>query len=244
MLGLGRSLLFDLFLCIVLGLSTEPRAHAANFISNDQSISIEEHCSKESSGGMPIVVFLHGSGGPKSPNLPYRILVKDLSKHGYCIGLPHFLDATHGSAMDPKSHYEIWIQAVKDAVTSLDRHYPSGSKPEVILIGYSLGASVVLAAAATGNRRFKAAVAFSGSLPDRYVSRVTTFPPALIIHGEEDTVIPITNAKQLLELCRRIGSSCEPDFLAGEGHVFSAQAKDSATLRIEAFLRQWAAPNR
>jgi dienelactone hydrolase len=67
-------------------------------MSGGKKIQLEEFCRSPSPAMPAAVIFLHGSGGPDSANLPYVVEEQDLAKQGYCIYVPHFLDSTGGRA--------------------------------------------------------------------------------------------------------------------------------------------------
>lgn len=64
-------------------------------------------------------------------------------------------------------------------------------------------------------------------------------PPLLILHGQQDSIIPIVNAQQLARLCEMEHYSCESHLYAGEGHGFSsASLKDADQRTLEFFARK------
>ena len=126
-------------------------------------------------------------------------------------------------------HYAAWVDAVKSCV---DQQAPSG-RP-IVLFGISLGASVALAAG-TVLPQVDAVVDWSGSLPDSYFYHLQRLPPLLILHGDEDANVPVINARQLFELCRRVGTVCTGN-IYHDGHVFPYH-RDDATERTQVFLQ-------
>ncbi|HEY8486831.1 MAG TPA: prolyl oligopeptidase family serine peptidase [Limnochordales bacterium] len=63
--------------------------------------------------------------------------------------------------------------------------------------------------------------------------------PVLLFHGEEDRVVPRSQADALVEVLRRRGVACEYHVLSGEGHGFSRPESVEEYLRAtEAFLRR------
>lgn len=195
-------------------------------MSGGAKIQVEEYCDGLASSAR-VVIFLHGSGGPQSENLPYRDELRRLRSEGYCVFVPHYLGATRGSAADPPRHYRTWARVVTDTLS-----YTKNAR--AVLVGYSLGASVALAAAAADSR-VQGVVEFSGSLPDEYVP-TAKLPPLLIFHGESDATVPAWNARQLVELCRQRQFNCEAHIWPGEGHVFSAAAVQRAEGLMGEFL--------
>jgi len=202
-------------------------------ISDGKKIHMEARCGTTSSNPAAII-FLHGSGGPSSGNLPYADEESDFVSRGFCIFLPHYLDATGGVADSPAKEYPTWVQVIEDTAKYISDNHGI-PRNRIALVGYSLGASVALGAAAN-NPTFAAVVEFSGSLPDRYVSSMTTLPPLLIVHGREDSFIPVVNALQLAELCKMKAGTCDVELYPGEGHFFSMGTIIRAKKAVEVFL--------
>jgi predicted esterase len=210
----------------------------AHFKFHHRKIALESSCaSAPEHSARAAIIFLHGSGGPDPLNLPYRFAAAQLARDGYCVAKLHFLDATSGAASDPERHYGTWVTALEQAIVTL--HHIAGAEDlRVFAIGYSLGASIVLADSATHPAEFAGVVSISGSLPDANVSRASRLPPLLMIHGEKDSVIPVRNAQQLVRLCRLTGSPCKLMILPAEGHAFTEPAKIAISQAIEKFVME------
>jgi dienelactone hydrolase len=197
-------------------------------------LEMEEYASGAAIADVPVIVLLSGSGGVQSPNMPFESQAQLFAGGGYRVYIPHYMNVTHGSPRDPIKHYAIWAQAVRDALSfiQVQTHI---SPLRIALVGYSLGASVALAAAA-GESRLAGIVIWSGSLPDAYVSAFDRLPPLLILHGAQDMGIPVFNARQLAELCELKHGVCKLSIYAEEGHAFSSAGIGRADREIEAFL--------
>ena len=114
---------------------------------------------------------------------------------------------------------------------------PKWSSRKIALIGFSLGASVALAA---GSQEVPvtAIADWYGSLPDEFFNKLKGMPPLLILHGQLDEVIPIVNAQQLVRLCGMKQFTCESHFYPDQGHGFKGNALDDADKRtIDFFSR-------
>lgn len=221
---------------LTLQLSRAAVIHSSErFLSGRKSIDVDKFVSHSASSRLPsAVVVLSGAGGLKSRNWPYRSEAMELAERGYEVYLLHYTDATNGVVSNPDLKYSIWVRVVNDAVTSIT----SAAWTRVILVGYSLGASVALAEASQ-DTRVTGVVSWSGSMPDEYATRTTTLPPLLILHGENDTVIPVSDAEQLTRLCRRLGTRCEFRPFSGESHSFSPSAISTANEIMWRFLESF-----
>jgi len=78
-----------------------------------------------------------------------------------------------------------------------------------------------------------------GSLPDAFFEQRKGMPPLLILHGQQDPIIPIVNAQQIARLCAIEHYSCESHFYVGEGHGFTgATLRDADQRTLEFFARK------
>ena len=206
----------------------------SSFVTSAGEVEIEEYASGAAIADVPVVVLLSGSGGVRSPNMPFDSQARLFAGAGFRVYIPHYLDVTHGSPSDPIKHYAIWAEAVRDALAFIQVQTHVAPR-RIALVGYSLGASVALAAAA-GESRLAGVVVWSGSLPDAYVGAFDRLPPLLILHGAQDKVIPVFNARQLAKLCELKRGVCKLSVYAEEGHAFSSAGIGRADREIEAFL--------
>ena len=167
-----------------------------------------------------VLVFLHGSGGPQA----HLDWIKALAGQNLLVLVPHYFEAT-GSTDATDRNYGDWAQAVSEAMLR-EKAKLSSSTP-VSLLGYSLGASLALTLS-TQCVVSSHVIAWEGSLPDFYFFHLRTLPHLLILHGQDDTVIPYSNALQLKVLCDRQQARCELKTFKGQNHVFSdAKAREA-----------------
>jgi dienelactone hydrolase len=178
------------------------------------------------------VILLHGASGPAMPL--YREQAAFFAGHGYRTLLLHYYDAT-GSRAPNAQHYTAWAGAVRDLIATV-----RASKPQekVYLTGYSLGASVALAA---GSQRAPvAAIAeWYGSLPDSFFHGIQGMPPLLILHGQHDANVPVVNADQLIRLCGMAHFTCESHICPDQGHGFDEKTAADADARTLAFFAEY-----
>jgi dienelactone hydrolase len=181
----------------------------------------------------PILILLHGASGPEAPL--YRDQAKYFSTKGYVVFLLNYFDAADTSVPSAEN-YVHWTTAVQDLIAYC-KSDPKLSSRKIALMGFSLGASVALAA---GSQRVpvQAIAEWYGSLPDDFFYHFQGMPPLLILHGGKDNVIPVVNAQQLVKLCQIKTLSCEDHIYPNEGHGFQGQALEDADNRtIDFFSR-------
>ena len=159
----------------------------------------------------------------------------NLPKNGFRVLLPHYLEAGHGTAATD-DNYDAWVRAVRAVLTEVDR--PREGRPlATFIVGYSLGASVALALGSQ-TPKLDAIAEFYGSLPDKYFRDLRGMPPLLILHGELDKEIPVSNARQLSQLCADAALKCDIHIYPMDGHGFSPESMKDADQRILLFFSQ------
>jgi dienelactone hydrolase len=192
--------------------------------ANVKAVSVEQFGSNPS---LPLMILLHGANGPSAF---YREQASFFAKHGYRVVLPHYLEAGKGDAATD-GNYQAWASAVRNTIET----FQNGHQSPTVIVGYSLGASVALALGSEGEGPDGIAE-FYGSLPDKYYRDLKGMPPLLILHGGQDTNIPVYNALQLSQLCEQGGLTCEKHIYPTEGHGFTADALRDADQRVLQFF--------
>jgi len=215
-----------LCLCSLLANAASPAQ--AKFMSGEKSVKYEVY-GAEANG--PVLILLHGSSGPDAQL--YRAQAEFFAANGYTVLLLHYFDAT-GSSMPNDENYVRWVKAVYDLIQEC-RTIPGFQKRKIALIGFSLGASVALAA---GSQRVQvgAIADWYGSLPDEFFDKIKGMPPLLVLHGKRDGVIPIINAEQMVRLCGMAKFTCESHFYSDQSHGFMGSALEDADSRTLDFF--------
>lgn len=177
------------------------------------------------------LILLHGASALSLPL--YKDQAVYFAGHGFRVLMPHYFDATR-SQSPTTENYHAWANVVEEFVSECRKQT---STQKVFLVGYSLGASVALAAGSEG-AGIDAIADWYGSLPDDFFNHMKGMPPLLILHGERDPIIPIINAQQLVRLCGMRDLSCDHHFYTDQGHGFSGKALEDADQRTIAFFTQ------
>ena len=90
---------------------------------------------------------------------------------------------------------------------------------------------------AAGESRIKAVVDFFGFLPAGLER--ASLSPTLILHGDADRVVPVSNAGAIEKLIMGNGGHVQSQIYPGEGHVLSVASWPDAISRTQAFLREY-----
>jgi len=211
---------------------------SASFTSAGKTIRIDSFV-PNGDKQYPPVIALHGSTGMDdtfSSDRPARML----AAQGYAVFLLHYFDRTGTTDQpSPKEMHDLfpdWMAAISDAIT-YTHSLPEVAKTGTALVGFSLGAYLALAMGATDSR-VKAIIDFCGGLPEQLYVASPKLPPTLVLHGEDDTSVPIAEAHKIRDLAASTDSICECKFYEGEGHYLSTITMLDAAQRVPEFLRK------
>jgi len=214
---------------------SRPCAGRGSFETNGRPVQVERFEPR----GTPraAVLVLHGADGLTYRGPSYRELALGLAEHGFLALLVHYFDSTGGGfqgLLNEPLRFMTWMQAVSDGVGHA-RAQLGGAAPAVGLVGFSLGAYLSLAVAAQDGR-VGAVVDVFGGLDELLRPGVTRLPPVLILHGDADPVVPVSEAHSLERLLNQLGVPHEIRIYPGVGHSFSGATAEDAFRRITAFF--------
>ena len=186
----------------------------------------------------PAVVLLHGSGGMiLGGGRSIRRYARALASRGFEAFVIHYFDATHtwiAGGPSERRNFSRWVQTVSDGITYALRQ-PSVDSTHIGIVGISLGAYLGVGAAAA-DPRVTALVDISGGLEPFLADRVTRLPPALILHGSADKVVPVAEAFLLARYMSLRDMRYEMRIYEGEGHQFADSVEADAVARSTAFI--------
>jgi carboxymethylenebutenolidase len=205
--------------------------------SRGKTIGIERF-EPRASGKHPVAVVLHGSGGVAIGGFMFRNLARELASQGYLVVMPHYFDRT--GTVPPVTretmveNFRSWVETVADA-SSYALGLPNAEPGEVALVGFSLGGYLSLATS-TFDPRVKVVVDYFGGLPEPLTDRADKLPPTLILHGDSDTIVPVSEASRVEELLKANHIPFEKKIYEGAGHGFFGASSKDATGRVVKFL--------
>jgi dipeptidyl aminopeptidase/acylaminoacyl peptidase len=163
--------------------------------------------------------------------------------YGVAAFAPHYFDKTGTGRATPEMildgrHFLEWLAAVKDAVAYVASR-PLVNAQRIGLLGISLGAYLAIALAAQ-ERGIRAVVELSGGVPIGWEGRISpAMPPTLILHGENDNIVPVSEARKLQALLERQQVLHEVAIFPGETHWFSAAATPKLLMTCARFLARY-----
>ncbi len=212
------------------------RTSGASFESSGQRITVQQFL-PVAAGKYPAIIALHGSGGIRESwsEQPSKLM----AGQGYSVFVIHYFERTGTSWADQETthrHFPDWMRTVGDAITFASGN-PSVDANRVGLLGFSLGGYLALSVASV-DPRVKAVVEFFGGMPEE-LQGFNRMPPVLILHGEEDRVVPVTEATRLQQLLERAGTPYEMKLYPGAGHGFSGMQFLDAGQRAVKFLKKY-----
>jgi carboxymethylenebutenolidase len=206
--------------------------------SGDRTIAVD-HYSTRAPGRRPAVILIHGSGGlwffGRRTMARYAT---SLAARGFETFVVHYFDATgslYATGGSERRNFARWVTTLSDAVTYASRE-PAVDSSRIGVMGVSLGAFLAVGVAAE-DRRIGAIVGIGGGLEPFLAGRVTRLPPALILHGDHDRVVPISEAYALALYLSSHDLPFELRIYPGEGHQLDSSEADALARSTEFLLR-------
>lgn len=132
-----------------------------------------------------------------------------------------------------------WLQTLEDAISHVVQQ-PGVDQERVGLLGFSLGAYLALALA-TRDSRIVAVAEFFGGLAEPFAENASRLPPVLVLHGDQDPIVPVQEARKLEQVLKANRIPHEMRIYPGQGHHFTGLAQMDALARVVAFFRQYLA---
>jgi carboxymethylenebutenolidase len=192
----------------------------------------------------PAVLLLHGASGFDGQIANYDRYCSELANNGIDAYLVYYYSAADSRGMRTGGdifgdRYPAWAKLVDDLADTIQKSKDTNGK--VGLVGFSNG-GILATGAAARDPRIAAAVIYYGGAPWPTLGPVNHFPPMLILHGDNDQIIPVREGKLLADFVRQFGAPADLVIYPGESHGFGSRLQTAnganALARTVAFLRK------
>lgn len=187
----------------------------------------------------PAALLLHGAGGFDRRLKDYSAYASALANAGIDAYLVYYYSAADEAGYDFQLRYPAWARLVGDLADHLLTQAQSNGK--IGLVGFSNG-GILAGGAVALDPRINAAVIYYGTPPWPLKDPIRRYPPLLILHGDADTVIPVSAGRELARSAQALGAPVDlviyPDEAHGFGSNITAKNGADALKRTVAFLRQ------
>jgi carboxymethylenebutenolidase len=208
-----------------------------SFESGGKNIRLDCFLPDQPAAKRPTVIGLYGFGGG---HISMSEPAAQLADQGFAVYVLHYFDRT-GPVEAEKSalvlNFPIWMKTLWDAVSFVEKQ--SHTDPQRIgLVGFSLGGYLAVCGAAI-DPRIKAVVEFFGGMPKEMKFFMRRLCPMLILHGENDAIIPVAEAYHLQEILEKKSIPHEIKIYPGAGHGFEGGIWNDARARALAFLQKY-----
>lgn len=191
-------------------------------------------------GRHPGVLVLYGSGGALVGKGEMTDFARKLAANGMAAFVVHYFNRTGTVAVrtdDPiTQNWPAWDATVKDGVGFVAQH-PRVRSDSLGMFGYSLGGFLSVSVA-TSDSRIEAVAEVAGGVFDAWQGRAERFPPTLVLHGQMDQRVSVTQVQRMQREARRFGTQPEVKIYANEGHRLSHAALGDASDRALRFLQK------
>jgi carboxymethylenebutenolidase len=189
-------------------------------------------------GSHPAVIVLHGRGGVgEGRRSGTHQAARELAQAGYVALVPHYfgrdLPDPKNGPKNARSH-AIWTRRVLDTVSFAARR-DNVNPRQIGLLGFSHGSWLALSVAAR-DRRVRAVVEYYGGYPGWDEIDPHRLPPVLILHGDADRVVPLTQADTLEAVLKDAGVPYDMHIYPGAGHGFRGADRADALKRTLEFF--------
>lgn len=233
----GVTVLFAAFLATPAPVSARATVTFGRFTSAGRTIDYDWYHAA-SRKPAPAVLLLHGSAGYGGNRRWVEDCAHTLATRGFHVFAIHYFERTGDVAVASIptmiARSPAWRETARDAITALTRK-PQVDGGRVAVIGLSLGAYLSISIACR-DTRVKAVVEFSGGIPHGLPMDIHRMPPVLVLHGDADRIVPVTEAFKLIRWLKSIRCRIESRIYRGEGHMFSRRASADADRCLLRFL--------
>lgn len=111
----------------------------------------------------------------------------------------------------------------------LEQHQLQNQLDQVVFCGFSQGTIMALDAVVTGRWPVAGVIGFSGRLATPIQNDLIIKPKILLLHGKNDTVIPVTESLQAQQFLTQAGFNSTLHTIDGLGHSINQEELEQCT---------------
>ncbi len=186
----------------------------------------EFHCEPSGGGKHPAVILLHGAAPRGSALDTFQQMCSDLADRGYYVMYLEYYsqtDAVTPGQLDKMMRLlPVWLAEIDGGIGELNKN-PKVESSKIAIVGFSLGSFLAMTQAATDPSEVTAVVDYYGPFfPQlKMIMTQVPFPPILILHGENDSLVPVAQAKELDSVLTEKKRPHEMHLYPGADHAFN-----------------------
>jgi len=154
----------------------------------------------------PVVILIHGAAGIKGDRaVRYQTFATDLTKRGMIAINVHYLEGGPAN----------WIKSIVETINHAE-NISNADKERIGLVGYSLGGTIALSAAAA-EERVKVLAINSGYMPQGFTEQhAANLPKIFFVTSDQDSAMD--TLKRLERWFKKFGTPFEKKIIKGFGH--------------------------
>jgi dienelactone hydrolase len=198
-----------------------PRWAVGEFQSNGKAVQ-EFHCAPSSAGPHPAVIILHGAGYRGALSDQFETICTALADRGYYAEFIEYYDTTENSdpATAAADDFHAWFAGIHSGIDALGKN-PAVDPKRIAVMGFSQGAYLAIGCGAMFPNQVAAVVEYYGGLLPNLRDKASAMPPTLIIHGDGDSMIPVSEANDLDALLTKDGRAHQVHIYHQAEHGFN-----------------------
>lgn len=209
------------------GATQTPRHFAANLIKTvrlDYLLSLPQGYDEDPTQRWPLILFLHGAGARGEDVEQVRQFgLPQLVEGG--LALPFVVVSPQCPA---ESHWTLHIDALNALLSDVVARYRV-DEARLCLTGVSMGGAGAWFLAGASPERFAALVPVASRIVPLPLPRLKNLP-VWVFHGEDDAVVPLSEARRTVDALRAVGASVKLTIYPDTGHQLDSRVYSDPTL--------------
>lgn len=135
-----------------------------------------------------------------------------------------------GSSVEDMTKGLIAAHKALDAFIDQELAARNLTEENLVLIGFSQGTMMALHTALRRDKPIAGVIGFSGRLllPDTLDSELKSKPPVVLIHGENDDVVPVSDSIEAQKILKEAGINCDLHLSPNTPHSIAQDGLDTA----------------